>query len=192
MFFDYPAQDQANIDMADYTTKVIVESPFELSKSVPTPAAEDIFQFDDLSLLLDQERAEIFHTFVTKVLFACKSSSYDFQVAVVMLCTRVMNPTQENWKKLLRMLQWVKSSLKVVIILRANDLSVMKFLKWHVDAKFAVHPDSKSGTGKTMTYGAGVPIAMSYPTKLMVADFSTKPLKGEAFLKFKCSIMGID
>jgi hypothetical protein len=106
-----------------------------------------------------------------------------------MLCTRVKGPTEEDWKKLLRMLQYVKSSLKDVLILRADNLSVVK---WYVDASFAVHPDFKSHTGVAMTYGAGVPIAMSYPTKLMVADFSIKPLKGEAFLKFKCSIMGID
>jgi hypothetical protein len=36
-------------------------------------------------------------------------------------------------------------------------------------------------------------ISIEYcPTKLMVADFFTKPLQGEAFLKFKNFIMGKD
>jgi hypothetical protein len=225
---------------------------------------------------LDQERAEIFHTFVAKALFACKRSRCDLQVAVAMLCTRVQSPTDEDWKKLLRMLRYVKATVKDVLTLRADDLSIVK---WYVDASFAVHPDFKSHTGVAMTYGAGVPIAMSRkqklntrssteaelvgvddgvnlilwtklfleaqgcvistntvfqdnqsaillevngkrssskrtralniryffitdqveagnvsiefcPTKLMIADFFTKPLQGEAFLRFKRFIMG--
>jgi hypothetical protein len=112
-------------------TKMIEEFPHKLSKVVPTPAAENVFQVDDMSPLLDQERAEVFHTFVAKALFACKRSRRDLQVAVAMLCTRVKSPTEEDWKKLLRMLEYVKCSLKDVLILRADDLSIVK---WYVDA----------------------------------------------------------
>ena len=104
------------------------------------------------------KRAEIFHTFVAKALFACKRSCCDLQVAVAMLCTRVKSPTEEDWKKLLRMLQYIKCSLNDVLNLRADDLSIVR---WYVDVSFAVHPDFKSHTGVAMTYGAGVPIAMS-------------------------------
>ena len=125
-------------------TKLVNEFPYNISKSVPTLAAENIFQVDEASPLLDQERAKLFHTFVAKALFACKRSRCDLQVAVAMLCTRVKSPTEEDWKKLFRMLQYIKSSLKDVLVLRADDLSVVK---WYVDASFAVHPDFKSHTG---------------------------------------------
>ena len=104
MCFDYSTPGQVTIDMVDYMTKMVDEFPFPLTKSVPTPAAENVFQVDETSPLLDQERAEIFHTFVAKALFACKHSRCDLQVAVAMLCTRVKGPTEEDWKKLLRML----------------------------------------------------------------------------------------
>jgi hypothetical protein len=278
MRFDYSTPGQVTIDMRDYMTKLVEEFPFKLTKSVPTPAAENVFSVDESSPAVDQERSEIFHTFVAKALFACKRSRCDLQVAVAMLCTRVKNPTEEDWKKLLRMMEYVKSTLGDVLTLRAENLSV---IKWYVDASFAVHPDFKSHTGVAMTYGSGVPIAMSRkqklntrssteaelvgvddginlvlwtklfleaqgfeitenkvfqdnqsaillevngkrssssrtcalniryffitdqvetgnvsieycPTKLMVADFFTKPLQGEAFVRFKNFIMGND
>ena len=96
--FDYSTPGQVTIDMVDYMTKMVDEFPFSLSKPVPTPAAENIFQVDETSPLLDQERAEIFHTFVAKALFACKRSHCDLQVAVAMLCTRVKGPMEEDWK----------------------------------------------------------------------------------------------
>jgi hypothetical protein len=175
MRFDYSVPGQVTIDMVDYMTKIVDEFPHDISKSVPTPAAENIFQVDDSSPLLDQERAEIFHTFVAKALFACKRSRCDLQVAVAMLCTRVKGPTEEDWKKLLRMLQYIRSSLKDVLILRADDLSVVR---WYVDASFAVHPDFKSHTGAAMTYGAGVPIAMSHKQKLNTRSSTEAELVG--------------
>ena len=77
MRFDYSKPGQVTVDMVEYMTKIVDEFPFPLSKSVPTPAAENIFQVDETSPLLDQERAEIFHTFVVKALFACKRSCCD-------------------------------------------------------------------------------------------------------------------
>ena len=76
MQFDYSMPGQVTIDMVDYMTKMVNEFPFPLTKSVPTPAAENVFQVDKTSPLLDQERAEIFHTLVAKALFACKRSSF--------------------------------------------------------------------------------------------------------------------
>ena len=157
MRFDYSVPGRVTIDMSDHMAKIIKDFPFELSKSVPTPAAENIFQVDPTSPLLDQERAEIFHTFVAKVLFACKRSRCDLQVAVAMLCTRVKNPTEEDWKKLIRLLQYVKSTVNDVLTLRADDLSIVK---WYVDASFAVHPDFKSHTGVALSL-----IHISEPTR---------------------------
>jgi hypothetical protein len=175
MRFDYSVPGRVTIDMSDHMAKIIKDFPFELSKSVPTPAAENIFQVDPTSPLLDQERAEIFHTFVAKVLFACKRSRCDLQVAVAMLCTRVKNPTEEDWKKLIRLLQYVKSTVNDVLTLRADDLSIVK---WYVDASFAVHPDFKSHTGVAMTYGSGVPIAVSRKQKLNTRSSTEAELVG--------------
>ena len=49
------------------------------------------------------------------------------------------------------------------LILSADDLHI---IKWFVDASFAVHPDFKSHTGGSMTYGTGMPITKSRKQKL--------------------------
>jgi hypothetical protein len=205
MRFDYSVQGQVTIDMVDLMTKAFVEFPFELSKSMPIPADENIFQLDDWSPLLDQERAEIFHMFVAKVLFAWKRSSYDFQVAVAMLYTRAKSATEENWKKLLRMLQWVKSSLKVLILHAAlvgfddgNNLVLWTKLflvaeGYEVKVNTVYQDNQSSILLEVHDQVETGDISAEYcPTKLMVADFFTMPLQGEAFLKFKRFIMGID
>ena len=89
MQFDYSVPWWVTINMVDYMTKLVNKFSYNVSKNVPTPAVKNVFQVDEASPLLDQERAELFHTFVAKALFACKRSRCDLQVAVAMLCTRV-------------------------------------------------------------------------------------------------------
>ena len=92
-----------------------------------------------------------------------------------MLCTRVKGPMEEDWKKLLRMLEYIKSWLNDVLILCADDLSIVW---WYVDASFAVHPDFKSHTGVAMTYSARVPIAMFQKQKLNTHSSTEAELVG--------------
>ena len=99
MRFDYSVPGRVTIDMVDYMTKLVDDFPYDVSKVVPTPAVENVFQVDEASPLLDQERAKLFHTVVAKALFACKRSCCDLQVAIAMLCTRVKSPTEEDLEK---------------------------------------------------------------------------------------------
>ena len=112
---------------------------------------------------------------MAKALFACKISQCDLQVSVAMLCTCVKSPTEEDWKKLLCMLQYVKSSLHDVPVLHADDSPI---IKWYVDTSFGVHPDFKSHTGVAMTYEAGVPIAMSCQQRLNTCSSTEAELVG--------------
>ena len=127
------------------------------------------------SPLLDQEQAKLLHTFVAKALFACKQSHCDLQVAVTMLCTCIKSLTEEDWKKLFRMLQYIKSSLKDVLVLCADNLSIVK---WYVNASSVVHPNFKSHTGVAKTYGAGVSIAVSHKQKLNMRSCTKAELVG--------------
>jgi hypothetical protein len=75
----------------------------------------------------------------------------------------VKEPNDDDWKKLLRMMRYLKGSKDEVLFLSADDLHV---IKWYVDASFAVHADFKSHTGGAMSYGTGVPISISRKQKL--------------------------
>ena len=176
MTFDFSESGKVKIDMIDYITNMIDDGPFPLNPSdqAATPATEDLFAHDD-SAPLDKIRAEQFHTTVAKGLFACKRTRPDIHPTIAVLCTRVKSPTENDWKKLERLMKFLNKTKNDKLILQADNLHV---IKWYVDAAFAVHPDFKSHTGGTMTYGTGAPITMSRKQKLNTRSSTEAELVG--------------
>ena len=127
-----------------------------------TPAAENLFEIHD-SPTLDKPKAETFHSHVARNLCFSKRGRPDIQVAVAFLCTRVKEPTQQDWHKLMRLMRHLKGTQDVVLTLGTKVGAVMK---WHADAAFAVHQDMKSHTGLNMTWGQGSVISASRKQKL--------------------------
>jgi hypothetical protein len=143
------------VDIKDYIASLLNDFPFALdNKAAPTSAADNLFHIRD-SPPIDKLRADIFHTFVAKGLFACKRARPDIHTIIAFLCTRVRAPTEEDWEKLLLLMYYLNGSKDEVLFLAADDLHVVK---WYVDASFAVHRDFRSHMGGAMTYGTGVPV----------------------------------
>ena len=77
MNLDYTTKGEVKITMIPYIKDMIKDfrecdpSP---DKKANTPAAEFIFKVYDKSRLVDDSRAKVFHTFVTKALFSTKRS----------------------------------------------------------------------------------------------------------------------
>jgi hypothetical protein len=113
--------------------------------------------------MLDKQRAEELHTFVAKGLFSCKRARPDIHTSTTFLCSRVKEPSENDWEKILMMMKYLNGSRNEVSFLSADDLHVTK---WYVDASFAVHGDFKSHTCGAMSYGTGVPISISRKQKL--------------------------
>jgi hypothetical protein len=174
MVFDFSQPGEVVISMIDYMKKIVDEFPFPISGTAYTPAAEDLFA-EGKGPALDIEKAQIFHTWVAKALFACKRARPDIHPPTTLLCTRVKSPMESDWKKLVRMLEYINGTREDVLRLSAEDLHV---IKWYVDASFAVHPDFKSHTGATMTFGNGAPITMSRKQKLNTRSSTEAELVG--------------
>ena len=100
---------------------------------------------------------------VAKGLFVCKRARPDLHTAIALLCTRVQDPNEDDWEKLVRVLKYCNATRGDVLFLWADDLHV---IKWFVDAAFAVHPDFKSHTGGGMTMGGSVPQSICRKQKL--------------------------
>ena len=125
--------------------------------------------------LLDKGKSEAYHTTVAKGLFLCKRSRPDIQPTIAVLSTRVKSPTESDWKKLIRMLEYLKETSKLCLKLKADNLQVVK---WYVDASFAVHLDYRSHTGAVMTLGEGSIITMSKKQKLNTRSSTEAELVG--------------
>ena len=97
------------------------------------------------------------------MLFACKRARPNMQTLTSVLCTRVANPNHNDWGKLIQGLRFVKQTLKDPLILRVDDIRI---IRWWVDASFAVHPNFRSHTGAVMSFGRGAPITLLMKQKL--------------------------
>jgi hypothetical protein len=159
---DYSTANKLKVDMTDYVKGMVTEFPEELSKS-NYPWNQNLFQIDNKCKLLNKEKSEIFHTFVAKGLFVCKRARPDIQPAIAFLSTRVKAPDEQDWCKLVKMMNYLNNSKEDVLTLECDELCN---ITWHLDASFAVHNDKRSHTGATMSLGGGAIISISTKQKI--------------------------
>ena len=112
---------------------------------------------------------------VAKGLFLCKRARPDIQPTIAVLSTRVKSPNESDWRKLVRMMEYLNGTKELMLKLWADDLRVVK---WYVDASFAVHPDYRSHTGAAMTLGEGAVIGLSKKQKLNTRSSTEAELVG--------------
>ena len=113
MDFDFGTEGILKIKMTTYIKKMIEDFEYksEISgKKATTPAAEHIFEVNDKASKLDKHQAEVFHTYVAKALFASMRARPDILLAVIFLCTRVKNPDEDDWKKLICLMRYLNTT----------------------------------------------------------------------------------
>ena len=74
----------------------------------------------------------------------------DAQTVIAFMTMRVRKPDEYDWKKLMRLLGYLKRTIKLPPILRADGVNV---LKWWVDASYEAHDDIRGHTGESMSMG---------------------------------------
>jgi hypothetical protein len=118
---------------------------------------------------------EKFHTLTAKLLFLSKRARPDLQQAVGFLTTRVKEPDEDDWKKLNRVIKYLRGTKNLNLTLEADDTHIVK---WWVDAAFAVHKDMRSQTGVTMSLGRGSVYSSSLRQKLNTRSSTEAELVG--------------
>ena len=163
MRLDYSTPGVLKVDMRDYVSMMLDEFPYKLQGNVQVPWSEKLFKVDETSKKLEDTRRETFHSFVMKAMFLCKRGRSDIQPAISFLASRVTNPNEGDWKKLLRVMLFLKTTREDLLALEADDTQT---LKWYIDAAFAVHGDMKSHTGSTFSLGKGMIVSDSTKQKV--------------------------
>ena len=151
MTLDFTIDGKVQIKMIDYIENMLEELPADMDGEAATPAPSHLFEVNENDpKMLDKTRSDFFHHNVAKLLFLCKRARPDIQTSVAFLCTRVKGPDEDDYKKLSRVMKYLRGTVNMPLTLEANNMHV---IKWWVDASFAVHPDMKSHTGGVMTLG---------------------------------------
>ena len=140
-----------------------------------TPAKSDLFKVREDAEKLGEHQREQFHSIMAKIMYLAKRVRPDLLVAVAFLVRRVQSPDTDDWAKMCRLVQYIRSTQGLCIHLSATDhISVTAF----VDAAFAVHPDYKSHTGSIITLGRGPVYAKSSVQKLNTVSSAESELVG--------------
>ena len=110
-----------------------------------------------------------------QLLFAAKRARPDIQTSIAFLCTRVQKPDEDDWKKLVRVLGYIKDTIFLPLTLGWDGTGN---IYWYVDASFAVHHNMRSHTGAVMTFGRGAVMSMSTKQKLNTKSSTKAELVG--------------
>ena len=112
MTLDFSISGEVKITMTPYIREVIEDfSKYDPgSKTACTPAADHLFKVRDDVKPISENLAQTFHTFVAKSLFATKRARPDIATAVSFLTTRVIEPDEDDWEKLVCMIRYLNGS----------------------------------------------------------------------------------
>jgi len=78
-----------------------------MNGAVKTPAASHLFNVDKDSKKLQEDKAQLFHHLVAKLMYQSHRTRQDIQTAVAFLCTRVQSPDENDYKKLSSVMQYL-------------------------------------------------------------------------------------
>ena len=74
----------------------------------------------------------------------------EIHTSIAFLAVRVMEPDEDNWRKLRRLLQYLRGTIYMPFILRDDSLNV---IKWWVDSLYVVHGDMRNHNGAIVSLG---------------------------------------
>jgi hypothetical protein len=172
---DYSEHDKVKFTMYDYLEDILAEMPEDMKGTAPTPASDNLFNIDEDSLPLNEKESDFFHRTTARLLFAAKRARPDLQVAVAYLCTRVKSPSQSDYRKLTRVIKYLRLTISVPLIPGWDGTGQ---LRWSVDASFAVHKDMRSHTGAVLSLGQGALMSMSLKQKINTKSSTEAELVG--------------
>lgn len=95
--------------------------PKDMDGHATTPAAGHLFTVDSEAKPLDEETAHLFYHNTAKLLFLSKRARPDIQTAVAFLTTRVKGPDEDDYKKLGRVMNYLRSTTALNLVLEADD-----------------------------------------------------------------------
>jgi hypothetical protein len=142
-----------------------------IQESASTPAGNNLFTIDENAKELEQKQKEKFHTLVAKLLYISKRVRPDILLAVTFLTTRVQNPRQDDWTKLIRVLRYLRKTKHKGLTLRIGE-SV--FVQSYIDASYGPHADGKSHTGAIIGIGDALAILAKSSKQKVVTKSSTE------------------
>ena len=143
--------------------EAIDKFPQDSLREIQSPAGQGLFNVDEELQPLPEDKADLFHSIVAKLLWLEKRVRPDIEPTISFLTTRVSEPNTSDWEKLARLINYLHTTIDDDRIMGADSLDTL--YTW-IDAAYAVHPNMRSHTGGCMSMGTGTMHARSSKQKL--------------------------
>jgi hypothetical protein len=162
MTFDFAVKDKCKVTMEGYIQDCLKEMSHMDGES-DTPATGALFEVDETSSLLGPVEQELYHSYVAKWQYLGKRVRPDILVAVSFLVKRVLAPTTQDWRKLAKLVKYIRKTNELGLTLEfEKNVNVIAY----IDASYGVHADKRSHTGSTVSLGKGSAYAKSSAQKI--------------------------
>ena len=132
MAMDFSEKRKLKMSMVPFLKMTIGEFPEAITGTAATPAAGHLFKVRDQEdrKTIDEERARVFHHAVAQLLFVTLRCHKGIQNAVAFLSTRVKDPDEDDWRKLKRLLKYLRGTLYLPLILEIENLKILSSGGW--------------------------------------------------------------
>ena len=122
MTLNFSRNREVMIKMYDYEDEIVDGAPDDMEGHATYPAADHLYEVNNSTpVLLDEEKAKYFHTTTAKLLFLSKRTRPDLNQGVGLLTTMIRAPDEDDWKKLGRIIKYLRLNKHLPLTLRADD-----------------------------------------------------------------------
>jgi hypothetical protein len=148
----------------DIVTKAKLSPNIPAAKASPTsPCTEQLFNSSSDSPPLTEAAKAAPHSYTAKWLFVGGHGHPDLLTPISYFTKRVLNPTEEDARKLSRALAYADCTRSIALTLRRN---LPPKITTFIDASFATHPNMRSHSGVCISLGRGAYYSKSTAQKL--------------------------
>jgi hypothetical protein len=168
MTLDFSVAGEVRVDMVNYVKAMISDfhkhDPSD--KTAVTPAPNTSSRHVKMYQRYRRNSPRSSTTSQRGGLFATKRARPDIHTAISFLTTRVREPDEDDWKKLVRMMRYLRGTPDLGLTLSGNETRIVKEVGWYIDGAHTVHKTMRSQTGGTSTLGKGCVMSTSVKQKL--------------------------
>ena len=133
------SEGKVKFTMYEYIEKMLKGLLVNIERLATTPSSSYLFNTGCKKLC--KEQRQLFYHLVLKLLRLSNHTRQGIQTAVALLCTRVRDPDTDDYKKLTKVMQYLRNTRNMTLTIQLEDK-----VKWWVDSSYVLHPEMKHHT----------------------------------------------
>ena len=106
---DFSEKNRIVFTMYHYIKNIVGTAPLDMNGTANDSAKAGLFTVDESSPLLNEKAADFFHSIIARLSFTARRARPDIQVDVAYFCTIVRAPTVSEYKRLTRVVRYLRA-----------------------------------------------------------------------------------